>query len=119
MTHPSNTHTERNSRAEKVSQVESTRNLNKATTGDVDPNIQRAIDIYKRGTKLAIACGVHQQRISRLLLRQIPLTIDDALKISRATYGAVSLKDMLPELYAAIEAEIRVRDLLNPRPPSR
>ncbi len=49
--------------------------------------------------KLAAAMGCSQSKVSWLLLQSDHISGDDALKVDRATGGAVSASDLRPDLW--------------------
>jgi DNA-binding transcriptional regulator YdaS (Cro superfamily) len=65
---------------------------------DHDPLIQRAIDHCGSQPKLATAVGCVQQTISKLLKRQMRVTAELAMSIERATDGAVTAREIRPDL---------------------
>jgi DNA-binding transcriptional regulator YdaS (Cro superfamily) len=61
--------------------------------------IQKAIDLIGTQAALGVKAGVSQQHISRLLGERQRITAETAIRIERATDGAVSRHDLRPDLY--------------------
>jgi DNA-binding transcriptional regulator YdaS (Cro superfamily) len=69
------------------------------------PNIQKhignAIERLGSQAKLASKAGCSQQLISQLLKGEIGVTAEMAMKIDKATGGAVSKHDLRPDIFGA------------------
>lgn len=64
------------------------------------PLIREAIDFFgKSQARLAGAIGSSQSAVSRMLLRQIPVSAEAAVSIERATMHAVPRWKLRPDLW--------------------
>lgn len=68
---------------------------------DVQTFIKRAVDRLGSQAKLASAAGCSQQLISQLLNGDVGITAETAIKIDKATGGAVSKRDLRPDIFGA------------------
>lgn len=65
---------------------------------DTHPLIEKAIRAAGRQADLAAGMGVAQQTVSKLLNREINVNAEHALLIERATGGAVTARELRPDL---------------------
>lgn len=59
--------------------------------------VQKAIQVLGGQNNLANACGVSQNAISKWLNKQSKVSLENALKIERATNGNVKADEFNPE----------------------
>lgn len=73
--------------------------------------VARAAQVMGGGKALATACGVKQGTIWATINQKSRLPPWLAVKIVDATGGQVSIKDLLPDVYQRVEAELGERVL--------
>ena len=64
--------------------------------------IGKAVKRHGSQAKLAVAAGCSQQLISQLLKEEIGVTAEMAIKIDKATGGAVSKHDLRPDIFGRV-----------------
>lgn len=69
-------------------------------------HVQRAIKIVGGQAKLAAMIGRAQSEVWRLANTAQSISPDVAVAIARTTNGEVALSDLLPEIVAAVRAEL-------------
>lgn len=74
--------------------------------------IRRAIEIVGSQRALAQACSVKQGDIWQAINKRAKMTAWLAVRIHDATGGQVSIKELLPDVYQRVEAELGERVLL-------
>ena len=65
----------------------------------INPLVEKAITLLGGQTALAKACGVSQAHVWNWLRRDKRITLENALKIERATGGEITQKQLRPDLY--------------------
>lgn len=65
---------------------------------ETHPLIEKAIRAAGRQSDLAAAMGVAQQTVSKLLNREINVNAEHAVLIEHATAGAVTARELRPDL---------------------
>jgi DNA-binding transcriptional regulator YdaS (Cro superfamily) len=66
---------------------------------NVSKLIEKAVTTYGSQAKLAAAAGCSQQLISQLLKGEVGVTAETALKIDAATNGAISKRELRPDIF--------------------
>jgi DNA-binding transcriptional regulator YdaS (Cro superfamily) len=70
-------------------------------------HVKRAVGLAGNQVKLAELIGISQSEVSRLCTSAKSIPPETAVAIARVTGGQVTLRDMLPEVVAAVESDLR------------